>query len=126
MIYIFRVTPRGKPRMTRADAWKDRKAVTDYWLFKDRLNLEARRNHYELTPQITIIFYIPMPDSWSKKKKDLMRGKPHQQKPDFDNLAKAFTDALTGDDAFIYDAHVIKYWSDVGKIEVIKDNLTKQ
>jgi Holliday junction resolvase RusA-like endonuclease len=35
-----------------------------------------------------------MPESWSKKKKERMNLKPHQQTPDADNLFKAFTDTL--------------------------------
>ena len=37
-----------------------------------------------------IQFHFAMADSWSKKKKAEMNGKPMQQKPDNDNLFKAF------------------------------------
>jgi len=33
--------------------------------------------------------YLPMPKSWSKKKKSAMAGRPHRQKPDRDNIDKA-------------------------------------
>lgn len=39
-------------------------------------------------------FIIPMPGSWSKKKKEKMKWIKHQQIPDTDNLFKAFTDTL--------------------------------
>ena len=47
-----------------------------------------------------------------------MNGKPHQQKPDKDNLEKALLDALCEDDSYIYDGRVSKYWSDAGYIEI--------
>lgn len=39
-------------------------------------------------------FIFAVPDSWSKKKKAEMLGKPMQSKPDNDNLFKAFTDTV--------------------------------
>ena len=35
------------------------------------------------------VFEMPMPKSWSKKKRAAMDGKPHQSVPDADNLVKA-------------------------------------
>lgn len=76
-----------------------------------------------------MIFYIPMPKSWSKKKKAAMRGKLHQQRPDYDNLAKGITDALYWnhpegkDDSHVADARITKLWSDVGYIEIFLDAL---
>lgn len=61
---------------------------------------------------------MPMPNSWSEKKKAQFDGKPHQQKPDWDNLAKAFCDALCADDSYIYDVRAQKYWARTGSIEV--------
>jgi Holliday junction resolvase RusA-like endonuclease len=41
-----------------------------------------------------IQFHFALPDSWSKKKKEEMLYKPHQQKPDNDNLFKSFCDTV--------------------------------
>jgi len=41
-----------------------------------------------------IIFKIQMPKSWSKKKKSEYNNTYHTQKPDIDNLYKAFTDTV--------------------------------
>jgi Holliday junction resolvase RusA-like endonuclease len=46
-----------------------------------------------------ITFVMPMPPSWSKKKREQHDGKPHQSKPDCDNMLKALMDALFDDDA---------------------------
>ena len=73
----------------------------------------------EIVNGSTVIFYLPMPKSWSKKKKALMLGQGHQQKPDVDNLLKAVMDATLKEDSHIYDIHSQKFWSDQGSIKII-------
>ena len=92
------ITPIGKPRMTQRDRWKKRKCVESYWTFKD----QVRESGLVLAEEPTMVFEMPMPTSWSKKKKAEMEGRPHQQKPDADNLAKALMDAACNDDAYIW------------------------
>lgn len=110
------VTPIGKPRMTRSDKWKKRPAVVRYHEYKDALR---ELNLDELPPRFDITFNIPMPTSWSKKKQAEMFGKPHQQRPDIDNLLKAFLDALCIDDSYVYDVSMRKRWSILGSMELI-------
>ncbi|EOE1598687.1 RusA family crossover junction endodeoxyribonuclease, partial [Enterobacter hormaechei] len=50
------------------------------------------------------------------KKRQQFDGKPHQSKPDFDNLVKALSDAIYEDDAHIWDARITKLWGEVGQI----------
>ena len=63
-------------------------------------------------------FYFAMPKSWSRKKKDRMRGEKHLSKPDTDNLIKQL-DILTGtvyiDDSQIYCISAYKQWADEGR-----------
>ncbi|HDL1113754.1 TPA: RusA family crossover junction endodeoxyribonuclease [Mannheimia haemolytica] len=111
----YPITAMGKPRMTRADKWKKRDCVLRYRAFKDEVrlyNVSLPESGYHL------IFVMPMPQSWSKKKKAEMNGKPHQQKPDKDNLEKALLDALFEDDCRIWDGRVTKIWGEMGKIVV--------
>jgi hypothetical protein len=64
---IYDITPLGKPRMTRADKWKTRPAVMRYRAFCDEVRL--RKIHLpESGAHIT--FVMPMPPSWSKKKRN--------------------------------------------------------
>lgn len=113
----YLITPMGKPRMTRSDKWKQRPEVLRYRAFKD----EVRLNKVSLPESgYHITFVIPMPQSWSKKKKTEMNGKPHQQKPDKDNLEKALLDAIFEDDCLIWDGRVSKVWGETGKI-IIKE-----
>lgn len=67
-----------------------------------------------------VVFHLPMPASWSKAKRELMRGQPHQQKPDNDNLIKALADAVHKEDSGLWDYRVTKLWADVGGIEIKK------
>jgi len=122
MSKIYNITPVAKPRMTQSDRWKKRPCVMKYWAFKDLvrlagINLPDGYGH--------VIFYIPMPKSWSKKKRAEMDGKQHRSIKDRDNLIKALQDACYDEDKTIWDMRTSKVWSYDGKIEVglISENL---
>jgi Holliday junction resolvase RusA-like endonuclease len=117
----FNLKPVPKPRMTRADRWKQRPIVLKYWDFCNELNRQAIKLEYIPGDRVGLIFYIPMPKSWSKKKREQMLGKPHKQRPDIDNLAKAFLDALLKEDSYVYSLSAEKYWSNEGSILVLTD-----
>lgn len=81
--------------------------------------MQANLYDYHLTPELNMDFHISMPESWSKKKKLEMVGKKHQQRPDLDNLVKAFQDALSDEDGYVaVYKNVGKYWSLEDKIIV--------
>ena len=118
------LSPVTKPRMTQRDRWyhdpdhidpkkRQRPAVTRYNQFKKDLKELVRG---ELDPTFDIDFFVPMPKSWSEKKKREHVGKPHQDKPDIDNFLKSFMDAMASDDSYIWDAHPRKFWAYEGKI----------
>ena len=117
--FIFYVTPMGKPRMTQRDKWKKRDVVVRYYALKDALRWEAKRNGWKPTPTLSITFYIPMPKSWSKKKKTEMMWEHHQEKPDLDNLVKAFKDCLYEEDKMVHTyVRIQKVWDHEGSIVV--------
>jgi Holliday junction resolvase RusA-like endonuclease len=110
------IAPVPKPRMVKSDSWAKRPAVLRYWDFKDELvRLWGDR---ELPDTFHVIFTMPMPVSWSEKRKALFDGKPHQQKPDADNLQKGLQDSLMDDDSVIWDVRMTKRWGRVGSIEI--------
>lgn len=117
IMQMINITPIPKPRMTQRDKWKQRSCVMRYRAYCDRLRAECLD-----VPECGyhIIFILPMPKSWPKRKRDAMRGQQHQQKPDKDNLEKAVLDALFGDDSCVWDGRVSKFWGDVGRIIVRK------
>lgn len=107
----------GKPRMVRSDSWRKRPKVVRYWAYKDELVRQSLKIRFTLPEDsYHIVFHIPMPKSWSKKKKASMLATPHQDKPDKDNLEKGFLDALCEEDKTIWDGRVTKLWSNESKI----------
>lgn len=113
------IEPNTKPRMTQADKWKQRPCVVQYRNFCDELR--AKTAGFQLSDNYSILFRISMPKSWSKKKRDLMRNKPHQETPDLDNLLKAVNDALLEQDKIIYQICATKLWADIGEIIIINN-----
>lgn len=85
----YKIDPVGKPRMTQRDKWAKRPAVMRYWAFTEAVKLKK----LDLMNGDSILFMIPMPKSWSRKKRAEMAGKPHESKPDLSNLLKALEDA---------------------------------
>mgnify|MGYP003154716958 FL=1 len=121
---ILNIPPCSKPRMTQRDRWKKRQCVLDFFAFRDRIKQEVKRINTLLIKEspfdwdnLTIIFLVPMPKSWSKKKKALMAGKPMQQRPDLDNYLKGLFDATHEEDSSIWKVTASKIWTDcTGKI----------
>lgn len=88
-----------------------------YRAFCDELRLKTKG--FRVPCQgLHVVFRLPMPPSWSKKKAVEMAGKPHKQKPDVDNMLKGFFDALCEDDSYIYDIRASKFWDWKGSIEI--------
>jgi Holliday junction resolvase RusA-like endonuclease len=117
---ILNVIPIPKPRMTQRDRWSKRPCVLRYYKYCDDLREEAFINKYNITSTLSMTFVLPMPKSWSKKKKREMEHQPHTQRPDLDNLIKAFQDALAKEDSYVHTyKNVKKVWGYEGKIYVI-------
>ncbi len=116
------ITPVGAPRMTQRDRWTDvakgkgRPAVLRYFQYKDELRIALP--DYELPDRLDITFLLPMPKSWSKRKRAENAGSPHDQKPDIDNLIKAWLDTFSRDDKYAYAVTAEKYWAEQGSIEL--------
>ena len=88
-----------------------------YRAFADELRLKFGKVP-EGVCSVTVKFFIGMPDSWSKKKRQEMKGEWHQQKPDADNLCKAVLDALIPNDERIAELNCVKLWSERDEIEI--------
>ena len=114
MIKFYPILPVPKPRMTRQDKWKKRGCVMQYRAFAD----EVRARGVRLPEAYHVVFILPMPKSWPKKKRVEMCGKPHQQTPDKDNMEKALLDALYGNDAHVWDGRCSKIWGRTGGLVV--------
>ena len=131
--YVFDVTPIGTPSFQKSDKWRilnhsdprrrQRPIVTKWLEFKKALAISAQKQGFVMpASKSTILFVLPMSESWSKKKKALMDNTPHQAKPDADNLCKAFFDSVCpGDDSYIWEYLVAKRWGVGGKIIITTD-----
>jgi Holliday junction resolvase RusA-like endonuclease len=99
--------------MTRRDKWPPhRKCVAKYWKFKDELVTQCKEKGFVLSDKIYMEFHLPMPISWSKKKRVDLLGEPHFSKPDLDNMIKSVGDCLKKDDQTIHEITAKKFWSE--------------
>ena len=123
--FIFKITPQTNVRSTQGDRIyfripRDKLRPAG---LKRLLRLE-RYNEYKVTlcglakaQKFTppeqgghLTFYIPVPRTWKKYKKEQYHLQLHQSTPDWDNLAKAFFDSLMHQDKGIADVRVTKRW----------------
>jgi len=114
---VVEIVPVAKPRMTQRDKWAKRPAVMRYRRYCDELR--SALGDWKMPcfgRQIT--FCMPMPKSWSETWKVSMEGKPHQARPDIDNLTKGILDALFDNDAVVWDIRATKRWSMRPRIEI--------
>lgn len=83
-------TLRSKPNYVRT-----KKYLEKYLDYKDALREHGKKAGF-IMPQDAFFmwFFMPMPKSWTKKKKAEMAFKLHKNKKDTDNLSKAIKDAL--------------------------------
>ena len=107
--------------MTRRDVWLDppRLPVLKYRIFRSEIQKFQIENRFQLPDEFKAVFYLPMPESWSKKKKTSMEGVRHQVKPDKDNLEKALLDCLKPTDSTVWHTETWKYWSKDPRIEIV-------
>lgn len=119
---VYNIIPMGKPRMTQRDRWKRRDVVLRYRAFCDEClwrGIALPESGWHVT------FVLPMPRSWPPKKRAEMNGRPHQQKPDLDNLEKALLDAVFEEDCRVWDGRTTKIWGERGQI-IIEATASKE
>jgi Holliday junction resolvase RusA-like endonuclease len=121
-IRIYPITPSPYVRQTRADKWKKRPSVLKYRAFRDEVALHIKELPADF---FHVVFLIPVPMSWSEKKKAKMIGRPHLGTPDKDNLEKGLFDAVYrfGDDGHIWNSSSTKLWAGIGAIIIADDYL---
>lgn len=117
----------GAVRMTKSDRWKtdpkhpdplkrQREVVARYFEFKRTLFHQAKSIGFILPPRLEVVFLVPMPSSWSEKKKQRMNRMPVQTRPDIDNYVKAFMDSLAVEDGFVWKTDAEKRYAYHGSI----------
>jgi Holliday junction resolvase RusA-like endonuclease len=97
-----KLRPEGLKRLMRLERYNDYKISLSAIAKSKRFAPPEQGGH--------LVFYIPVPKSWKKYRKEEMHMKLHQSKPDWDNLAKAFFDSMFAEDMHIADVRVTKRW----------------
>lgn len=92
--------------MTQASTWKHGK------YFQYKRDIQTLLPGYALPRELAIEFHLPLRKSYGKGKRAALAGQYHDQKPDLDNLCKAFMDAFGDDDKHVAILHAGKYWTD--------------
>jgi Holliday junction resolvase RusA-like endonuclease len=107
----------------RYDTQKTHKCAV-MWVIKDQF----RRVPIEGSVKMTIYFFMPVPRSWSKKKRLETVGEYHKIKPDLDNLEKFYKDCMSGivykDDAQVALVVKSKRYAEKPRTEIIIEEIT--
>jgi hypothetical protein len=126
---IIDVVPMGAVRMTKSDTWKtnpnhinplkrQRDVVRRYFEYKNIVVHSCNNVKYSMGEELDVVFFLPMPASWSEKKKKKMQFEPHKSKPDLDNLIKALMDSLKEQDSDVHKIVAEKKYDYTGRIEI--------
>lgn len=131
-VVVLPLLPKAKPRMTARDKWKKRPVVVAYREFKDKLRELMKSKGITELPEcdFRVIFCVPMPKSWSYKKRQEWVGSKHQSRPDADNFLKGLQDGIkktdddhdAKEDSGIWDVHITKIWSHEGAIMIVTND----
>lgn len=129
--HLIDVIPMGAVRMTQSDKWKtdpnhrnplkrQRDSVRRYFEFKNKVVETCKITGFKIKNHLDAVFFIPMPDSWSLKKKERMNGMPHKSRPDIDNIIKGILDSILEEDGCIYWIKAEKRYAYKGSIVIFE------
>ncbi len=87
--------PLNRPRFSKGKVYNSQKSemLIDYLSIKRQHN---KRSMFQEPIHLDITFIFEIPKSYSNKKQALILNKPHQVRPDLDNLLKYVMDVCTG------------------------------
>jgi Holliday junction resolvase RusA-like endonuclease len=100
--------PKARPRVTRnRGTYNPQKKIMDR--VRKEIMAQWEGKPFEGAVRVNLWFHMPIPKSYSKKKRQLISAGTiyHTKKPDIDNLAKFTLDCMTGI-AFIDDSQIIE------------------
>ena len=126
---------KGRPKFARRGNFVSTYTPTKTRDYEDLIKDAARKamgSNEVLETPVTVAIYItvPIPQSYSKKRTEacLSGSERPIKKPDIDNVAKCFLDAMNEivykDDTQVLTLHITKVYGTVGMVEVmIKEDL---
>jgi len=127
MEFTFDYKPESKQRPRFGAKGKvynpQRKKSLGYkWDAAKQMRSQSSERPLESPVCVNMIFHMPMPKTWSHKRKKQQLGKPMTSKPDVDNLMKWILDVLNGiayqDDRYVTSGYFQKMWGYEGKVQV--------
>lgn len=129
--YAFDVVPMGKPRMTQSDKWKTdpnhpdpnkrkREVVHRYHQLQNIIREQADKMGFVLKKTFEAVFFVPIPESFSGKKKKELVGMPCEERPDIDNYVKFFLDTMAKEDKSVWYIKAEKRWAYYGSIIIFQ------
>jgi len=97
-----KLKPSGLRRLLRIERYNN---------YKLAVSSLAKQQKFEF-PSIgaSIKFYMPIPATWAKHKKERMHLQWHMNRCDLDNMVKALFDSLMTEDKHIAHFEAAKYW----------------
>jgi Holliday junction resolvase RusA-like endonuclease len=121
-IQVVAIDPTPAPRQSRRDRWRPSPSVARYRAYRDEIALTIRELPADF---FHVVFLLPMPRSWSDRKKSELAGWPHTGTPDKDNLEKGLIDAVyrNRDDSHVWNTASTKLWAYQGAIVISDDFL---
>lgn len=131
MKYIIDIEPMAAVRMTQRSKWTSEKAQR-YLDFKESVAWHLKSQRARVTKAacgVKVIFYMPIPQSWSKLRQISADNGyvSHIVKPDIDNLIKACFDSankiLWEDDNQVIECRAKKAYSNRPRIEIELEEL---
>ena len=109
-ILTLDIIAKGKPTMNKADAWKGRPVVLNWWDYKAEL-LEKLSEASICLPcepcYLHWLAFIPIPPSWKDAERERILNTLHDKKPDRSNITKGLEDCL-----FVEDMQIGSGWSE--------------
>jgi len=122
--------PASRPRVTRWTTYYGKK----YTKFKEEMaaitEIVKLENLMQGNIYAEICFNVPMPKSWSNKKKESKDGRYCDNNADIDNYCKAILDSLNGvyyeDDRQIVMLKATMFWAKTGSIACSFDELDNE
>lgn len=122
-IIPFEVTAASRPRVTRYGTFYSKNYEAFRKVVGEWLDTQIKPVSFGgVALKARFVFILPLPKSYSKKKKELLLGQPMTDRKDIDNMQKSVMDVLQGryfnDDCQIYHVTASKYWGEKGRIEV--------
>jgi len=123
--------PKGRPRFAKrgkfVSTYTPTKTTVDYETIIKEAAQKARGSSEHVQTPVTVAIYItvPGPTTYSKKRTEacLSGSERPIKKPDIDNIAKCFLDAMNEivylDDTQVLTLHVTKVYGTVGMVEVM-------